>query len=51
MAVVTTSNGNYITFSGTLAEVVGALASNHINEGRVLGFLYDGTNYVVLVSK
>jgi len=53
MAVSTlnTSTGAWYTISGTLQEIIDELANQNMSGHNVVGFLHDGTNYVVLACR
>ena len=51
MAVTKNVYGNYITLSGTLAEIAGALRDEGIPRSKVISIFHDGTNYVAVCHK
>lgn len=47
------TNGRFIVWSGTYAEVVAALESEQVGQSNIMGVAYQGTagSVAVLVSK
>jgi hypothetical protein len=48
MAVTKATTGRYNTLVGSLAEVKDALSTERVDPTKVLGFVWNGTNYTAL---
>lgn len=51
MAATVTQDGKWYSVKGTEADVLAYLDDNNFTGSDVRGFLYDGTDYVVLVKR
>jgi len=51
MVVALTKYGSWVTLTGTLAEVAGALNTGNVKPQNVVAVFYDGTKYVAVHGK
>ena len=51
MAVSKNVYNSWVTLSGTLAEVVGALRDEGVSVSQCVSIFHDGTNYVAVYRK
>ena len=48
MVVTKTAYTHYVTLTGTLAEVIGALSNECVLPNRLLSLVWNGTTYVAV---